>query len=35
MEEITNSLLSVYEPLDISSIKPSKIHSEKELEAEA
>ena len=34
MEE-SKSLLTEYEPIDISSIKPSKISSEKELEAES
>lgn len=34
MEEV-KSLLSEYEPIDIPSIKPSKISSERELENEA
>jgi len=33
MEE--SNLLTEYEPIDFSSIKPSKISTEKELEAEA
>ena len=29
------SFLTEYEPIDISTVKPAKIHSEKELESEA
>jgi hypothetical protein len=34
MEEGKSSLLTGYEPIDVTSIKASKIHSEKELENE-
>ncbi len=35
MEDVVNSLLTAYEPFDISQIKPGRIYTEKELENEA
>ncbi len=35
MEESKSSILTEYEPIDVASIKPCRIASEKELETEA
>jgi len=35
MEDVNKQLLTDYEPIDLSSIKPSGVRSEKELEQEA